>query len=144
MLQLARDMASHAVRGDDLALLKRALQALLEKQAREKFAATDKPGPARPTSADSRHVPAAVKREVFLRDLGHCAHVAVDGRRCSERAFLEFHHVKPWMARGETTTDNIQLRCRRHNGYEARRFFERPELAPERAATRAAPAAAGS
>jgi hypothetical protein len=133
MLQLARDMASHALRGDDLALLKRALHALLEKQAREKFAATDKPGAARETGPDSRHVPAAVKRGVFFRDLGHCAFVAADGRRCQERAFLEFHHVKPWMAGGETTTTNVQLRCRRHNGYEARRFFDKPELAPEQA-----------
>jgi hypothetical protein len=131
MLQFARDMSSHAVRGDDLALLKRALSALIHKEAREKFGATEKPGPARATGADSRHIPASVKREVYVRDRGHCAHVAVGGRPCTERSFLEFHHVKPWMAGGPATVENIELRCRRHNAYEARRFFERPGLAPE-------------
>jgi predicted restriction endonuclease len=60
---------------------------------------------------------------VFLRDLGRCAFVGTQGRRCGERAFVEFHHRRPYAAGGEATVDNIELRCRRHNGLEARLYF---------------------
>ena len=39
-------------------------------------------------------------------------------------AILMFHHVRPYAAGGEATAANIQLRCRRHNAYEARAFFD--------------------
>ena len=73
----------------------------------------------------SRHVPAEVKRAVFLRDLGRCAFVGTGSRRCAERGFLEFHHVRPFAMGGEATVGNIQLRCRRHNDLEARADFGR-------------------
>ena len=39
------------------------------------------------------------------------AGVLSSGRgRCTERAFLEFHHVEPYVAGGGATVDNIQLR----------------------------------
>jgi hypothetical protein len=72
-----------------------------------------------------------VKRAVYLRDLGRCAHVGPNGRRCEARAFLQFHHLKPWMAGGETTLENVELRCRSHNLYEARRFYDRGPDASE-------------
>ncbi len=123
-LRLARDMLSHALpTGDDAALLDRALTALVEGLARTKFAATDSPRPPRPTAPGSRHVPAEVKRTVWLRDLGRCAFVAADGRRCEERRFVEFHHVRPHAAGGAATARNIELRCRRHNAYEAEVHF---------------------
>ncbi len=34
-------------------------------------------------------------------------------------------HVTPYAAGGVATADNIQLRCRAHNGYEAERYFGR-------------------
>lgn len=77
------------------------------------------------TPSRSRHIPAEVKREVWLRDGGQCAFVARNGRRCSERGFLEFHHVEPYSAGGVATTNNIQLRCRAHNGYEAELYLSR-------------------
>ena len=76
-------------------------------------------------ATDSRRVPLEVKRAVWVRDLGRCAFVAEDGRRCGERAFVEFHHVRPYAAGGGATVENIQLRCRRHNGFEARAFFDK-------------------
>jgi hypothetical protein len=66
-----------------------------------------------------------VKRAVWLRDLGRCAFVGTGGRRCEERRFLEFHHVKPYAVGGEATAPNIALRCRRHNAHEAMVFFAR-------------------
>ena len=123
-LRLAKDLLRHAIpTGDDAAVLDRALTALLVELARKKFAATDAPGAARGSAPGSRHIPAEVRRAVWLRDLGRCSFVGTDGRRCAERAFVEFHHLKPYAVGGEATVSNIQLRCRRHNDYEARTFF---------------------
>jgi hypothetical protein len=125
-LRLARDMLRHAnPSGDDAAILDRALTSLLLDLAKAKFAATDAPRPSRGTDPESRHIPAEVRRVVWLRDLGCCAFVGAEGRRCKERAFVEFHHVRPFAVGGAPTADNIQLRCRRHNDYEARVFFGR-------------------
>jgi uncharacterized protein (TIGR03435 family) len=63
-----------------------------------------------------------VKRDVWRRDEGQCAFVGRNGR-CTERGFLEFHHVQPFAAGGAATSANIQLRCRAHNAYEASLFF---------------------
>jgi hypothetical protein len=125
-LRLAKDMLRHAIpSGDDAAILDRAFTALLADLARSKFAAVENPQPPRGAAPGSRHIPADVKRAVWVRDLGRCAFVGTDGRRCNERAFVEFHHVRPYAAGGEATAANIQLRCRRHNGYEARVFFDK-------------------
>jgi 5-methylcytosine-specific restriction endonuclease McrA len=75
--------------------------------------------PARP---GSRLIPAAVRREVWARDGGRCAFVGAHGR-CTERGFLEFHHVTSFAAGGTAVSTNIELRCRRHNGYEADMYF---------------------
>ena len=123
-LRLAKDMLRHALpSGDEAVLLDRALTSLLADLARRKFAATDRPRPGNGATPGSRHIPAEVRRAVWLRDLGRCAFVARDGRRCGERAFLEFHHLRPYAVGGEATVDNIQLRCRRHNDYEGKTFF---------------------
>jgi hypothetical protein len=123
-LRLAKDMLRHAIpSGDDEAVLDRALTVLLGDLARKKFAAAEKPSRSRVTAPGSRHIPAEVKRAVWLRDLGRCAFVAVGGRRCSERGFVEFHHVRPYAAGGEASVSNIELRCRRHNDHEARVYF---------------------
>lgn len=123
-LRLAKDLLRHAVpTGDEAAILDRALTALLASLAQKKFAAAEKPRPAGGTAPGSRHIPAEVKRAVWLRDLGRCAFVGTSGRRCAERGFLEFHHVRPYAAGGEATVGNIRLRCRNHNDYEARVFF---------------------
>jgi hypothetical protein len=123
-LRLAKDMLRHALpSGADEAILDRALTLLLVDLARERFGSEESARLARGAAKDSRHVPVAVKRAVWVRDLGRCAFVAQDGRRCAERAFLEFHHVRPFAAGGEATVENIHVRCREHNRYEARLFF---------------------
>jgi len=71
-----------------------------------------------PPKANSRHVPAAVKRAVWRRDGGCCAFVGQSGRRCSETGRLEFHHVKAYCLGGLATIENIALRCRAHNAHE--------------------------
>jgi HNH endonuclease len=71
----------------------------------------------------SRHVPAAVAREVYLRDGGCCTFYAASGRRCGARRFLEIDHVTPWAEHGESTVENLRLRCRAHNQHTAREHF---------------------
>ena len=62
---------------------------------------------------------------VWARDGGRCAFVADDGRRCEALDFLEFHHVVPYARGGPSTADNLELRCRAHNSYEAARQWGR-------------------
>jgi hypothetical protein len=109
--------------GDPGAIFDRALTLLLEDVARKKLAVTEKARPRPSTRARSRHIPAPVKRAVWLRDRGRCAFVAANGRRCTERVFLEFHHREPYAIGGEATVANISLRCRAHNMYEAELAF---------------------
>jgi hypothetical protein len=119
-LRKAQDLLRHSVpNGDTAEIFDRALTALIDDLARKKFAATERPQASRGQAEDSRNVPAAVKRAVWVRDGGRCAFVATGGRRCDERGFLEFHHVVPYGKGGLPTVDRIQLRCRPHNAYEA-------------------------
>jgi hypothetical protein len=71
----------------------------------------------------SRYIPAAVKRAVWWRDAGQCAFVSDSGHRCTERSFLELHHIQPYAMKGPATLNNISLRCRRHNQYEGEVVF---------------------
>jgi hypothetical protein len=109
--------------GDPGAIFDRALTLLLEDVARKKVALTSQPRNGRAAATRSRHIPARVKRAVWLRDGGRCAFVASAGRRCNERAFLEFHHREPYAIGGEASVANISLRCRQHNDYEAALAF---------------------
>jgi len=136
-MRLAKDTLSHAVpTGDDAAVLDRAFDALLEKLAKQKFAATDKPRVARGTRSGGHDVTAAIQRSVWVRDLGRCRYIGPNGHRCNERRFVEFHHVDPRALGGEASVDLIELRCRRHNDYEGRLYFgarrRTRELVPER------------
>jgi hypothetical protein len=109
----------------------RALTVLLEQLERLRSGKATRPRrQQRVTSAGSRHVPSAVKREVWARDDGRCAFLGAAGR-CTETGFLEYHHVVPYADGGETSAANIQLRCRAHNAYEAEEWFG-PLLARER------------
>jgi len=123
-LQLAQDLLRHAVpSGDPAEIFGRALDVLVEELVRRKYAVTTRPRGSRGQEDDSRNVPAEVKRIVYVRDRGCCVFVGSDGRKCGERAFVEFHHVIPYAAGGKSTVDNIELRCHAHNGYEAELFY---------------------
>lgn len=119
----AQDLLRHSVpNGDPAEIFDRALTILVEKLERAKFAAASRPRQASPTPMRSRHIPAAVKRAVAQRDAGQCAFVGPAGR-CVERGALEFHHLVPYAEGGNATAENIQLRCRAHNQYEAEQWF---------------------
>jgi hypothetical protein len=122
-LRRAQDLLRHVIpNGDPAAILDRALTLLVADLEKKKIAASAHPRAKREGATRSRHVPAAVKREVWKRDGGQCAFEGTNGR-CGERGFLEFHHVVPYAMGGETATTNLQLRCRGHNAYEAEQDF---------------------
>jgi hypothetical protein len=109
--------------GDPGAIFDRALTLLLEKVERAKLGAAARPRSnpsirpetdrkSREEARPSRDVPREVKRVVWRRDGGRCAFVAPEGQRCTERTFLEFHHVQPYAKQGPATVENIALRCR--------------------------------
>jgi len=119
--------------GDPGAIFDRALTLLLEKVERTKLGAAKKARPAairpgtdgqlRTPVVPTRDIPRQVQRAVCQRDGGQCAFVSRDGRRCTERTFLEFHHILPYAKGGLSTVENVSLRCRRHNQYEGELVF---------------------
>jgi hypothetical protein len=118
-VRLAQDMLSHSIPDGDLArVFDRALTLLVEDLARQRFAATDRPGPSRTTADDADQLPAALKRAVWVRDRGRCKYVSPDGRRCESRRFIQFHHLNARGRGGKNTLDNVELRCGTHNRYE--------------------------
>jgi 5-methylcytosine-specific restriction endonuclease McrA len=127
-LRRIQDLLRHAVPDGDLAVIvDRALTLLAAELERSKTGATARPRRTRPGTSPrvktpSRHVPAATKRAVWQRDGGRCAFVGPQGR-CTATAFLEYHHVVPFAAGGESSAENLELRCRAHNQHEADLYF---------------------
>ena len=125
-LRRIQDLLRHSVPDGDLeTIVDKALTLLLEHAERTKLAATPRPRSPIANRSTTRHVPAAVKRAVWERDGGRCAFQGSEGR-CQETGFLEFHHVVPYAAGGDTSAENLQLRCRAHNVLEAERWFGLP------------------
>jgi hypothetical protein len=142
-LRRAQDLLRHTIpSGDPAAVFDRALTLLLANLEKTKLAATERPRAPRASSPNSRYLPATVRREVWARDSGQCALVGTNGR-CTERGFLEFHHVVPYAKGGRTTVENLELRCRSHNAYESELHFgpmlAREAPAPWSGATRSGP-----
>ena len=118
-LRRAQDLLRRTIPDGDVAeILDRALTLLLDDLERTKCAATEHPRSSQAARSRSRHIPAAVKRDVWARDGGQCAFHGELGR-CAETGFLEFHHVVPYADGGETSAANLELRCRAHNQCEA-------------------------
>lgn len=139
-LMTARELLRHQIpNGDAAAVMKVALKLLVTELRRRKFAQTDRPRRAPSPDSNSRHIPAVVRREVVRREGDQCAFRGRDGRRCSARGPLEFHHLEPFAIGGRATFDNISLRCRAHNSLEATRCFGHRQLVPEQLGRLAGP-----
>jgi len=123
-LGYAQQLLGHQVPPGDLAgIFERALDALIAQLEHRKFAATDRPRQRCHPSNDARHIPSAVKRVVWARDRGRCTFVSESGQRCEARTGLEFDHIEPVARGGRATVENVRLRCRGHNQFEADRTF---------------------
>ena len=102
-------------------VLDAALDHLLEHQAKRR-GATDGPARRRRPSQDD-HIPAEVRRAVFLRDGGCCQWPVEAGGVCGSRRRIQFDHVVPRARGGASTVDNVRLLCRFHNQRAARLVF---------------------
>jgi hypothetical protein len=112
--------------GDLATIIEEAVTEKLERLESKRFGKTKSPRKnleETDTSPSSRHIPATVKRTVYERDRGQCRYEDPQGRRCTERHRLEYHHIQPFGRGGDHSPDNVQLRCRAHNRYEAERDY---------------------
>ena len=122
-LRRAQDLLRHtSARGDEADVIDRALTLLVEQLEKVKYGRTGRPRVAGQGDPDSRYVPAEVRRVVSARDGDRCAFEGSEGR-CPETSGLEYHHRIPFAEGGQTTVDNLELRCRAHNAYEAEQWF---------------------
>jgi hypothetical protein len=131
-LREAQALLRHQIPDGDLGrIFDRALDALLRDVRRAKFA--DAPHPraerAEAPGSVSRHIPAAIRRVVAKRDGERCTFVSDEGRRCSARDALEFHHVEPFAYEPRHRLDGITLRCRAHNALAATHDFGAAHMA---------------
>jgi hypothetical protein len=122
-LRRAQDLLWHTTpRADEAAIIDRALTLFVEQLEKVKYGRTGRARQAVPCHHGTRHVPAHVRRAVSERDGDRCAFIGSEGR-CPETAGLEYHHRVPFADGGPTTVDNLELRCRAHNAYEAEKWF---------------------
>ena len=131
-LRRLQSLLRHQIpKGDAGLIFERAMDALLADVLKRKSGAVERPRRREVmcSNLSSRHVLAHIRRAVWTRDGGACAFTASGGRRCGEEGRLEYHHVVPYAAGGKTTLENIELRCRAHNRYEAEEYFGRDMMA---------------
>jgi hypothetical protein len=115
-------MRSEVPDGDLAAIIERAVSEKLQRLEARRFGKTKAPRKRLAetvTTPGSRHVPAALRRAVYERDESRCTFVDRQGRRCTERHRLEFHHDFPFGKGGDTGLVNLKLLCEQHNRYLA-------------------------
>jgi hypothetical protein len=119
-------MRSSVPDGDLATLIEDAVSEKLERLEAKRFAKTKKPRKRleqADTSPSSRYIPAPVKRAVRARDGDRCTFVDENGRRCTERRWLELDHKKAYGRGGDHSIDNVRQICRAHNQYLAEREY---------------------
>lgn len=63
-----------------------------------------------------KHIPLAVRREVYKRDRGSCTFVGEGHhKKCGSKVGIELDHVEPVCRGGASTSGNLRLLCRAHN-----------------------------
>ena len=124
-LRAIQAMLSHAIPSHDLGeVLSRALALCREVLEKQRTRATETPRePRTPSTSRPRHIAAHVRREVWRRDGHRCTFIGPDGDRCAARSFLELDHILPIARGGQSSVDNLRVRCRAHNQHEAERMF---------------------
>ena len=145
-LREAQALLSHQIPSRDVTkVLSRLIELGLQQLRKQKYGAGRKP---RTTthcpSSNPRYIPNTVKQAVWERDGGQCTFTSESGHRCPARDFLEYDHIEPVARGGNSTVENIRLRCHAHNQYDAERAFGaefmkgKREAAAERARGKAA------
>ena len=77
---------------------------------------TREPVHSRHQSPPRRHIPAAVRRHIWLRDGGRCCYRdPLSGRRCTSSHLLQIDHLLPVAEGGGPEPSNLALRCFAHH-----------------------------
>ena len=77
---------------------------------------TREPVHSRHHSPPRRHIPAAVRRHVWLRDGGRCCYRdPLSGRRCASSHLLQIDHLLPVAEGGGPEPSNLELLCAAHH-----------------------------
>jgi 5-methylcytosine-specific restriction endonuclease McrA len=139
-LERVRDLMSHTNPSGDLAVVvERALDLLIDKLERERFAQTTHPRKDAKPQPDKRRVSNATRREVVERDGLQCSYVSPEGERCPSRQFLQFHHELAWALGGKSDTPNSRIFCANHNKLRAEQDFGKERIAQVVATARTRP-----
>jgi 5-methylcytosine-specific restriction endonuclease McrA len=79
----------------------------------------------------ARQSQAEIERVVWHRDDGRCGYIidAATGRVCGSSFAIEYDHILPKALGGQSTPDNLRLRCRPHNRHEAIQVLGRDQIA---------------
>ena len=106
-------------------ILEAGLDLVLAQQAKRKGLVEKPRKVAPPAKAD--HIPAHVKRAVWVRDGGRCQWPLASGGVCGSTLRVEFDHVEPRARGGPSAVDNIRLACKlcreRHKAHYAESDF---------------------
>ena len=108
-------MRSSVPDGDLGAIVEQAVTEKLQRLEARRFARTQAPRKTlsqSETAPTTRQIPAAVKRAVYERDGGRCRYEDEQGRRCTARQGLEFHHRRPFGRGGDHSVANVSLACK--------------------------------
>jgi hypothetical protein len=138
-LRQAQDLLRHRMPDGDLAaILENALDLLIARVQKERFAAgrkTRTSSVSNSSAAATRHVPDAMKREVYERDGGRCTFVDGRGRRCAETGNIEIDHLDGFARTRVHSADRMRLLCRAHNQHAAEKMYGRDFMERKRAAS---------
>ena len=130
-------MRSSVPDGDLGAIVEQAVTEKLQSLEARRFARTQAPRKTLSQSESSpttRQIPAAVKRAVYERDGGRCRYEDEQGRRCTARQGLEFHHRRPFGLGGDHSVGNVSLACVCHNQHLAEVDYGREAIVRHRRA----------
>ncbi len=124
MLEACKKALSHKLPGATAEnVLAAGMKLILEQDAKKK-ALVPKPRPRAPANEQraqpSRHVPAEIRREVWVRDQGRCQWPMASGSICGSDFQPELDHVVPFGKGGTTTAANLRVLCGPHNDRAAR------------------------
>ena len=61
---------------------------------------------------------AQIKHGVMLRDRGQCNHTDDKGVRCSQKRWVDLHHLKPLAKGGENSIENLTTLCHAHHRFQ--------------------------
>jgi 5-methylcytosine-specific restriction endonuclease McrA len=103
-----------------------------ERKEKKRFNNKDNPGTRnkksirktrRKITKRTRHIPQAVRDEVFKRDGGRCTFIGPDGKRCNSSWNLQIDHIVPFAKGGDNSPENLRLLCAEHNHLAAERAY---------------------